>query len=96
MVEFLESSDCCYHEGRLKQSALCPGIMNELASLVGNYFADNLTELKKLGLVYTHLRYSSQRAIPRNAEKLFQDVLDIAAKVCRVVWMLNLNAPRYT
>ena len=58
------------------------GIMNELASLVGNYFADNLTELKKLGLSYTHLRYSSQRAIPRNAAKLFQDVLDIAAKVC--------------
>jgi hypothetical protein len=61
---------------------LAAGIMNELASLVGNYFADNLTELKKLGLPYTHLRYSSQRAIPRNAGKLFQDVLDIAEKVC--------------
>ena len=63
--------------------SLVTGIMNELASIVGNYFADNLSQLKKLGLSYTHLRYSSQRAIPRNSEKLFQDVLNISAKVKR-------------
>ena len=72
--------------------------MNELAALVGNYFADNLIEMQKLGLPYTHLRYSSQRAIPRNAETLFHDIIDISAKVCCLfcaeIGALHLTRPQ--
>ena len=55
--------------------------MNELASLVANYFADNMAELRRLGVPFTHLRYSSRKSIPRNAEKLHRDILSISAKV---------------
>ncbi len=55
--------------------------MNELASLVGNYFADNISELKSLGISFSHLRYSSRSSIASNSDKLHEDLLVIYAKV---------------
>src|SRR4051812_19038217 len=43
------------------------GIMNELALITGNYFSDNIKEIKKLGMKkYTHQRFSSRKSIPYN------------------------------
>jgi hypothetical protein len=53
------------------------GFINELASLVQNYYADNIYEVKKLGMSYSHLGYLSRVSVSDNAEKLFDDLLQI-------------------
>lgn len=63
-----------------KHVVVVDGIMNELAHMVGNYFSDNISQLQKLGIESTHLRYSSRIAIPKNADVLYSDILNIYEK----------------
>ncbi|KAJ3222582.1 hypothetical protein HK099_002136 [Clydaea vesicula] len=66
---------------RNRHIVLVDGIMNELASILNNYWADNIAALKEIGVGHTHLRYSSARGIPTNADSLYNDILVISKRV---------------
>ena len=60
-----------------KHFVFVDGIMNELASLVRDYFTDNIRVVKEMGLSYSHLGFSSQISIPRNADELYARILTL-------------------
>lgn len=53
------------------------GLLNEAAHLVGNYFCDNISEAKKLGISHSHIRYLSSYSVPDNSQTLLGDIQDI-------------------
>lgn len=55
---------------REKHFVFVDGIANELASLIGNYFTDNIALLRKNGITVTHRRFPSRHSVPRNAADL--------------------------
>lgn len=55
---------------RKKHFVFVDGIANELASLIGNYFYDNMALLRKNGITVTHRRFPSRHSVPRNAADL--------------------------
>lgn len=56
------------------------GIANELASLAGNYFTDNIAAIQELGIGHTHLSPPSGRPILENAHWLYEELRQIYAK----------------
>lgn len=56
------------------------GIMNELASILNNYFTDSIGEVENLGLTHSHLRLSSRTSVSENGDLLFVKVSDIIQK----------------
>ena len=65
------------------------GLLNEAAQLVGNYYCDNINEVERLGLSYTHLGYLSSETIPSNADRLFAEIHKIHSKVKRPIILVG-------
>lgn len=53
------------------------GLLNEAAHLVGNYFCDNISEIKELGISHSHIGYLSSHSVPKNADTLVGDIQEI-------------------
>jgi hypothetical protein len=68
-------------ELRGKHVIFVDGLMNELASVAGNYFSDNIQEVKRLKMTYSHLSFPSSRSIPDNAYQLGEDIMQIYLSV---------------
>jgi hypothetical protein len=66
---------------RGKHLVFVGGIMNELASVVGNYFIDNIEVVKSLGITYDYLGFSSAVSVPKNADLLYKSVGEIFNKM---------------
>jgi pimeloyl-ACP methyl ester carboxylesterase len=60
-----------------KHVVFVDGFMNEGASILGNYFFDSMSQLKDLGISYSHLGFSSLSSIPNNAEELYFKIKEI-------------------
>jgi hypothetical protein len=53
------------------------GLLNEAAHLVGNYFCDNISEVKELGIGHSHIGYLSSYSVPKNSDTLVSDIQEI-------------------
>jgi hypothetical protein len=57
------------------------GLLNEAAHLVGNYFCDNISEIKELGISHSHIGYLSSYSVPKNADTLVGDIHETYVRV---------------
>jgi pimeloyl-ACP methyl ester carboxylesterase len=57
------------------------GLLNEAAHLVGNYFCDNISEIKDLGISHSHIGYLSSYSVPKNADTLVGDIHETYVRV---------------
>jgi len=65
------------------------GILNEIASVVGNYFTDNIEAVNKLGITYSHKAYPSGNSIPDNAAVLVEDIKAIYSRVQKPIILIG-------
>jgi hypothetical protein len=57
------------------------GLLNEAAHLVGNYYCDNISEIKDLGISHSHIGYLSSYSVPKNADALVGDIHETYVRV---------------
>jgi pimeloyl-ACP methyl ester carboxylesterase len=66
---------------RARHVIFVDGLLNEAAHLVGNYFCDNISEIKDLGISHSHIGYLSSYSVPKNADTLVGDIHETYVRV---------------
>lgn len=74
---------------REKHIVFVDGIANELASMAGNYYTDNIDAVKALGISYSHLSLWSGTPIVENADILYDDLRRIYEKNRRPIILVG-------
>jgi hypothetical protein len=72
-----------------KHIVFVDGVMNELANIAGNYYTDNIAQVKRLGISYDHLRFPSTVSIPKNAEQLAAKIFKIHRRVKKPIILIG-------